>query len=99
MVAAYLQRGADIQTIAEPLRRQLLLITGESGAAEARIRRFDGAYRWFLMRVNPLRDQAGNVIRWYGVNTDIEDWRRTEESLRASERMLHSMVDSVAAVA
>jgi archaellum component FlaC len=45
MVAAYLQRAADIQTIAEPLRRQLTLITGESGAAEARIRRFNQAIK------------------------------------------------------
>jgi hypothetical protein len=45
MVAAYLQRAADIQSVAEPLRRQLSLITGESGAAEARIRRFNQAIR------------------------------------------------------
>jgi hypothetical protein len=45
MVSAYLQRGADIQSIAEPLRRQLMMITGESGAAEARIRRFNQAVR------------------------------------------------------
>ncbi len=45
MVAAYLQRAADVQSIAEPLRRQLSLITGESGAAEARIRRFNQAIR------------------------------------------------------
>jgi len=45
MIAAYLQRAADIQTIAEPLRRQLTLITGESGAAETRIRRFNHAIK------------------------------------------------------
>ena len=45
MITAYLQRAADIQTIAEPLRRQLSLITGESGAADARIRRFNQALR------------------------------------------------------
>jgi hypothetical protein len=45
MVTAYLQRAADIQKIAEPLRRQLTLITGESGAADARIRRFNQAIR------------------------------------------------------
>ena len=45
MVTAYLQRAADIQTIADPLRRQLTLITGESGAADARIRRFNQAIR------------------------------------------------------
>ena len=45
MVTAYLQRAADIQTVADPLRRQLTLITGESGAADARIRRFNQALR------------------------------------------------------
>jgi hypothetical protein len=45
MVAAYLQRATDIQTITDPLRRQLVLITGESGAAEARIRRFNQAIK------------------------------------------------------
>lgn len=45
MVTAYMQRAADIQTIAEPLRRQLMMITGESGAAEARIRRFNQAIK------------------------------------------------------
>jgi hypothetical protein len=45
MITAYLQRAADIQTIADPLRRQLTLITGESGAADARIRRFNQAIR------------------------------------------------------
>jgi PAS domain S-box-containing protein len=69
----------------------------QSGETEARLRRSDGAYRWCLMRVNPLRDQAGKVIRWYGVNSDIEDWRQAKESLRASELMLRSMVDSIAA--
>nr|MDP9126675.1 apolipoprotein A1/A4/E family protein [Pseudomonadota bacterium] len=45
MVAAYLQRASDVQSVAEPLRRQLMMITGESGAAEARIRRFNQAVR------------------------------------------------------
>lgn len=45
MVTAYLQRATDIQFIAEPLRRQLAMITGESGAAEARIRRFNHSIR------------------------------------------------------
>ena len=45
MVTAYMQRAADVQSIAEPLRRQLVMITGESGAAEARIRRFNLAIK------------------------------------------------------
>jgi hypothetical protein len=53
-----------------------------SGEAEARLRRHDGAYRWFLFRANPLRDEAGTIVKWYGVNTDIEDRRRAEAELR-----------------
>ena len=43
---------------------------------EARLRRFDGAYRWFLVRPAPYRDQSGKLIRWYGTNTDIEYQKR-----------------------
>lgn len=50
-----------------------ILIAGESGEAEARFRRFDGIYRWFLMRAFPQRDDQDNIVRWYGVNTDVDD--------------------------
>ena len=46
------------------------------------MRRHDGEYRWFLFRANPLRDEAGDVAKWYGVNTDIEDRKRAEAELR-----------------
>jgi len=52
------------------------------GEAEARLRRSDGAYRWFLFRVNPLRDEAGTIVKWYGVNTDIEDSKRAQTELQ-----------------
>ena len=61
---------------------------GQPGTAEARLRRFDGEYRWFLMRANPLRDESGAIVRWYGVNTDIQDWKQTQEELRHSEGFL-----------
>ena len=48
---------------------------------EARIRGKDGDYRWFLIRDNPLRDEQGRVLRWYGTRTDIEDRKRAEEAL------------------
>jgi PAS domain S-box-containing protein len=62
----------------------------ESGAGEleARLRRFDGEYRWFLFRVKPLRDELGNIVKWYGSSTDIEDRKRVEEELRRSESKL-----------
>jgi PAS domain S-box-containing protein len=52
------------------------------GEAEARLRRHDGEYRWFLFRANPLRDDTGAIVKWYGVNTDIEDRKRAEAELQ-----------------
>src|SRR5712672_1436316 len=67
---------------------QSILVRGEPGETEARLRRFDGAYRWFLFRANPLRDESGNIVKWYGINLDIEDRKRAEEGLRTSESYL-----------
>ena len=55
---------------------------GAGGEVEARIRRHDGAYRWFLFRANPLRDQSGNIVKWHGVNTDIEEQKVATAKLR-----------------
>jgi hypothetical protein len=60
----------------------------ESGEAEARLRRHDGEYRWFLFRSNALRDETGAVVKWYGTNIDIEDRKRAEEELRRKENFL-----------
>jgi PAS domain S-box-containing protein len=62
--------------------------SGEPGQEEARLRRFDGKYRWFLFRAVPVRDEQGKVIRWYGTNTDIEDLKRAESLLSAEKRTL-----------
>jgi PAS domain S-box-containing protein len=67
---------------------QSIMVTGKHGEAEARLRRFDDEYRWFLFRANPLRDDFGNIVRWFGINTDIEDRKRAEEKLRRSEAYL-----------
>src|SRR6185295_19494487 len=63
--------------------------------AEARMRRYDGSYRWFLFRANPLRDEAGNISRWFGTNLDIDERRRSEEALRASELSWRQIVDNI----
>lgn len=60
------------------------LAAGTPVEAEARIRRFDGAYRWFLFRANPLRDEQGTIIKWYGTNIDIEEHKRVD-ALRQTE--------------
>src|ERR1700687_2528138 len=62
--------------------------TGEPCEVDQRVRRFDNIYRWFRTTAQPLRDPSGRVIRWYGVATDIEDWKRAEKALRASEQSL-----------
>ena len=62
--------------------------SGVRGGLEARLRRFDGEYRWFLFQAEPLRDELGNIVKWYGSATDIEDRKRTEEELRRSEAKL-----------
>ena len=55
---------------------------------EARLRRKDGQYRWFLFRFNPVRDEQGQLTRWYAAATDIEDRKQAEEKLRESESYL-----------
>jgi PAS domain S-box-containing protein len=54
---------------------------------ESRIRRSDGAYRWFLTRGVPVRDATGKLVRWFGTCTDIEDRKRAEERLRLLARI------------
>jgi PAS domain S-box-containing protein len=67
---------------------QSSLVAGTPVDTEARIRGFDAAYRWFLIRANPLKDESGNILKWYGTCLDIEDRKRAEEKLRLSEDFL-----------
>jgi len=75
---------------------QGLLSSGELGDVEARMRRFDGEYHWFLFRTEPVRGDQGEIVRWYGTNTDIEDRKRAEEILHESERSVRLIVDGIA---
>src|SRR5229473_4260119 len=68
--------------------------SGKRGELEARLRRFDGEYRWFLFRAEPLRDEAGNIVKWYGSSTDIEDRKRTEVALRESEQRFRDYAET-----
>ena len=61
---------------------------GEPFEREAHLRRADGVYRWFLLRAVPLRDELGNVVKWYGTSTDIEDRKRAEEALSEAQNKL-----------
>ncbi len=65
--------------------REKIVSQGASFEVEARIRGKEGEYRWFLIRYNPLRDEHGRVLRWYGTRTDIEDRKRAEEERRKNE--------------
>jgi formate hydrogenlyase transcriptional activator len=70
--------------------------SGEPGEIEGRVRRFDGQYRWFLFRAEPLRDEQGNIVNWYGTNIDIEDRKRAEDRLRQDEMELREITDAIA---
>ena len=70
-----------------------LLASGEAGEIEARLRRYDGDYRWFLFRVEPVRDSHGNIFKWYGANTDIEDRKRAEALLAAEKQTLEMIAN------
>ena len=64
------------------------LPTGQPFDIEQRLRRADGEYRWHFVRRVPLRNEDGEVIRWYGVGHDIEDQKRAERALQRSETYL-----------
>ena len=74
---------------------QSCLASGAAVDVEARMRRADGVYRWFLFRANPLRDEAGNIIKWYGTNIEIEDRKQADEALRASELNLRELTETI----
>jgi PAS domain S-box-containing protein len=72
-----------------------LLASGKAGEIEARLRRYDGEYRWFLFRAEPVRDNHGDIFKWYGANTDIEDRKRAEALLAAEKRTLEMIANGV----
>ena len=74
---------------------QELLQSREAGTTEVRLRRFDGSYRWFLVFANPMRDELGSVVKWYGTNIDIEDRKQAEAALRSRELSWLQIVDNI----
>ena len=72
--------------------------SGQPGELEARLRRFDGTYRWFLFRASPIPDASGEVVRWCGVNSDIEDRKRAETLAQAEGRRFLETVDGLPAL-
>jgi formate hydrogenlyase transcriptional activator len=72
-----------------------ILSVGKPGEFEVRMRRHDGEYRWFMVRLEPLLDDSGRVTQWYGINTDIEDLKRAEAKLRQDEEELRRIADAI----
>ncbi len=63
------------------------------------LRSASGEFRWFLTRVNPLRDDGGRVVRWFGTNTDVEQVRRIRQALEDETRILELLNRTGAALA
>jgi PAS domain S-box-containing protein len=61
---------------------------GEPFEREARLRGANGKYRWFVTRAEPLRDERGKVVKWYGITSDVEDRKRAEEALLDAQEKL-----------
>jgi PAS domain S-box-containing protein len=69
------------------------LAHGEQFETEARIRRKDGEYRWFLHQLIPLRDQEGGIVRWCGVRIDIHDQKQAPELVERENLVLREEID------
>jgi formate hydrogenlyase transcriptional activator len=83
----------------EHLRRwRESLASGEPAISEARYRTPNGEYHWLLFQSKPLRDDRGEVIRWFGAATDIEHVKRAEETLRNAEKDVRTILETIPAV-
>jgi len=81
----------DITDLREGWRTALVRST--SFEAEARMRRADGCYRWFLIQALPLRDSSGRIIRWYGTSTDVEELKLAQEELQKQTSRLDQLFE------
>ena len=73
--------------------RRMRLLQGVPFELEIRTRHKSGQYRWYLAQYNPLKDESGQVIRWYATATDIDDQKKTEERLRNENLVLREEID------
>lgn len=74
------------------------LATGELYEIEYRLRRHDGVYRWTLGRATPIRDDEGQITRWFGTCTDIDDLKRMEQSKELISQELSHRIKNIFAV-
>ncbi len=75
------------------------LATGTPFEMEFPLRGAEGSFRWFLTRVRPIRDGSGNVVRWFGTNTDVDEVKRAREALVDESRLLNLLNESGQAIA
>jgi PAS domain S-box-containing protein len=81
------------------LKWQRIMASKQLGEGEARLRRHDGEYRWFLFRVNPVRDEFGALVKWYGINIDITERKLALERLQSNQELLDLAQESAGAMA
>jgi len=81
----------DVTNLQEGWRTALVRST--SFETEARMRRADGCYRWFVIQAVPLRDSSGRIIRWYGTNTDVEELKLAQEELQQQTSRLDQLFE------
>jgi len=67
----------------------------QENANAVRLRRFDGEFRWFQITASPVHDDQGRFVRWYGISTDIDDLKRSEQKLREDEAGLRTITDAI----
>lgn len=86
----------DAESLSEALKHSFA--TGERFSKQYRLRRADGVYRWVRGSAEPLRDESGQIIQWYGLTHDIDDQLRIEQELRERERSLWQIVETLPAM-
>jgi PAS domain S-box-containing protein len=79
----------SVRSVGESLR------TGQPYELKQRLRAADGSYRWFLARARAVRDEKGNILKWFGSATDIHDMMQVEEALQASEARFRTLAEEM----
>ncbi len=75
-----------------------VMAAGEPYEDEMRLLGADGKYRWFLVRTVPLRDDLGNIVKWFGTSTEIEDRKQAEDALQCSFDELRALAASLQSI-
>lgn len=83
----------DVRRVMEKWRASTA--AGEPYVDEMRLRRSDGEYRWHLVRTAPLRDEQGNIAKWYGVSIDIQERKQAEQALKLFRSLLDQSTDAI----